>query len=259
MSILLDSRSIDRLVDDELSPFERRQLLALADATPDGWRKVALAFLENQAWGAVARTPDSTEFAPVVLAPASAGCNGKADPICANHQADSNSIGEVVAATPRIAETTIRAGTSSRRSHAWLIAASLIPIFFATGLWLGRAGKADRSRSPFVPIRFGPSVERSPWSVSPPIETVGRLELTSDQSGEFCAGEVPIVSGVTLDSDWLGRTGSAVPDSLKARWEREGYQVEEQRSLMSVGLKDGRQAVVPIENVRVKYVGQMIY
>ena len=40
---------IDRLVDDELSPAEREELLAALEQE-DGWRDCALAFLENQSW-----------------------------------------------------------------------------------------------------------------------------------------------------------------------------------------------------------------
>src|SRR3990172_4689745 len=46
-----DDILFDRLVDGELSPGERRELLASLDGRPDGWRRCALAFLEAQAWG----------------------------------------------------------------------------------------------------------------------------------------------------------------------------------------------------------------
>jgi hypothetical protein len=45
-----DDIQFDRLVDGELSPTERRALLASLDAQPEGWRRCALAFLEAQAW-----------------------------------------------------------------------------------------------------------------------------------------------------------------------------------------------------------------
>lgn len=43
-------RDFDRLVDNELTDSERRQLLAALDDVPDAWRRCALAFLEAQAW-----------------------------------------------------------------------------------------------------------------------------------------------------------------------------------------------------------------
>jgi hypothetical protein len=45
-----DASQIDLLIDGELSPEARRALLARLDASPDGWRRCALAFLEAQAW-----------------------------------------------------------------------------------------------------------------------------------------------------------------------------------------------------------------
>jgi hypothetical protein len=63
-------RLIDRLVDGELPGAERRALLALLDAEPDrdGWRRVALAFLEAQCWReAVAPAPATVAAQPPVL------------------------------------------------------------------------------------------------------------------------------------------------------------------------------------------------
>ncbi|HEY2894881.1 MAG TPA: hypothetical protein VGJ16_11725, partial [Pirellulales bacterium] len=45
-----EPRVLDRLVDGELGPQERRQLLAALDDEPGGWRHCALAFLEAQSW-----------------------------------------------------------------------------------------------------------------------------------------------------------------------------------------------------------------
>ena len=43
-------RDIDRLVDGELSPEDRRNLLKRLDNETDGWKRCALAFLEDQAF-----------------------------------------------------------------------------------------------------------------------------------------------------------------------------------------------------------------
>lgn len=45
-----DNLSFDRLVDDELSPQQRMELIGSLDERPDGWRQCALAFLEHQSW-----------------------------------------------------------------------------------------------------------------------------------------------------------------------------------------------------------------
>ncbi|MDR3639502.1 MAG: hypothetical protein P4L84_37220 [Isosphaeraceae bacterium] len=43
---------IDLLVDDELDPSARRDLVARLDAVPGGWRRCALTYLEDQGWRA---------------------------------------------------------------------------------------------------------------------------------------------------------------------------------------------------------------
>jgi hypothetical protein len=43
-------QAIDRLVDGELSPADESRLLAQLDVTPDGWRQLALAFVESRRW-----------------------------------------------------------------------------------------------------------------------------------------------------------------------------------------------------------------
>ena len=45
-----DALQLDRLVDGELSAEARRAFFARLDASPEGWKRCALAFLEAQAW-----------------------------------------------------------------------------------------------------------------------------------------------------------------------------------------------------------------
>jgi hypothetical protein len=50
------SRLIDRLVDGELSDDERGELLSRLDQSAEGWRTLALAFLEAQTWRSALHT-----------------------------------------------------------------------------------------------------------------------------------------------------------------------------------------------------------
>src|SRR5689334_11682113 len=63
----------DRLVDGELTPSERRQLLTALDDRPEDWRRCAIAFLEAQSWreglGQIAR--DSPTEAKELKSPTS--------------------------------------------------------------------------------------------------------------------------------------------------------------------------------------------
>lgn len=47
----IDDLLLERLVDGELTEAEYRNLLAELDQRHDGWRRCAMAFLEDQAWG----------------------------------------------------------------------------------------------------------------------------------------------------------------------------------------------------------------
>jgi hypothetical protein len=51
----------------------------------------------------------------------------------------------------------------------------------------------------------------------------------------------------------------AIPEYLRRQLEREGYEVRNDRKLVSVALKDGRTATVPVETVQYRFVGQRVY
>ena len=51
---------IDRMVDGGMTPDELRKSIERLDATPEGWRRCALAFLEAQSWAEAFRSMDGT-------------------------------------------------------------------------------------------------------------------------------------------------------------------------------------------------------
>ncbi len=51
MTEIVNELEIQRCVDGELSDDQQRALLTRLEGTPDGWRMLALAFVENQVWG----------------------------------------------------------------------------------------------------------------------------------------------------------------------------------------------------------------
>jgi hypothetical protein len=48
-------------------------------------------------------------------------------------------------------------------------------------------------------------------------------------------------------------------DSVVKQWEQRGYQAETQKRLISMELKDGRKVDVPVQEVRLRYVGDRTY
>lgn len=208
--------AIDRLVDGSLDDAGRRALLTQLDGDPEGWRRCALAFLEDQAWRMALTEPPSP--------------------------------GLMVGPSPT--------SRVPRRSRLRLpIAASVLAATFAAGLGVGGAG---RGRGPVEVARPGPAMASPTTEERPPdpVREVGWVDLVDRSSGESPPRRLPILSGPGLDERWLRDQPPSVPDYVRAQWERQGYQVEERRRLVSVVLEDGRRVSIPVDEVEVEYVGQ---
>jgi hypothetical protein len=223
----VDNAAIDRLIDGELSDAERREILLLIENEPEGWRRCALAFLEDQA------------FRKALAGVASAGEKVK-------HLA-SDSL-----APPR-----------TRNRNLWLrhvpIAASLIALTFAAGFAAGGlttptpGPEIARSKAPEPSIH---KPETPPKPADESIREVGTIDLVDGSSGEGAVQRIPIYSGPGLDDRWLKSQPSTVPEYVRTRWEREGYQVKESRKVVSVILDDGRKVSIPVDEVALDFVGQ---
>ena len=62
-----------------------------------------------------------------------------------------------------------------------------------------------------------------------------------------------------LDEQWLQNAASPIPGNVLQSLDRTGHRVEQQRELVSVPLKDGRQLVVPVNHIKVHYMGNGPY
>jgi hypothetical protein len=247
---------IDRLLDGAVQPGEMRKAVKLLDATPDGWRRCAVAFLEAQSWGDAMRCEEESAptnrlelrgFMPQVLS----GHSG-IDPVrpCPDTQP-------------------LRGGR--------LLAASVVLVAFTLG-WAGHGWRTqiarekpenpnvvDTGSSPRVrsgsldeaaPPSSGPLPEAEPQSLAvrgPIIQEVARLRIGT---GKSTTAEVPILAGTGIDERFLLEQPPAVSEHQRAVWERLGYQLEQRRRLVSIPLSDGRRAAVPIDQVKVRYVGR---
>jgi len=209
--------AIDRLVDGCLGEAERRELLLRLDDEAEGWRRCALAFLEDQAMRSALALP--------VAAP---------KPV------------PVPTVVPRR-----RRPALLRLS----VAASMIAATFAAGFAAGGAsrGRVQPLVAKADPPRVVPP---SPDPAEAPVREVGWIDVVDANNGESPARRVPILSGPGLDERWLRDQPPSVPDYVRAQWERKGYQVEERRRLVSLDLEDGRRVAIPVDEVDVEFVGQ---
>ena len=97
-----------------------------------------------------------------------------------------------------------------------------------------------------------PHATESPWHV---------VTVAAQSDGQHATPvmNVPAVERNNVDEQWLRSTPSAIPDNVLQALDRTGHKVEQQRELVSVPLKDGRQLVVPVDRVKVHYVGNETY
>ena len=251
-------RRLDHLVDGELAQGERRELLRQLEAAPDGWRQCAIAFLEAQAWreelaGLLGGTNPSPGQVPAEAAVA---------PVAQSRPAQRpNRLGRYV-------------GTLLAMAASFLAALLL-------GSWLQEMRHTPIERGP-KPDQFAGAVEEPgdvPRISVPPEEALAgggpaaqfgpvpqdRLPESAEdwRMVKLAAGEgsnresirLPAVQRDRLDRQWLERLPRAVPREMLEALRRTGYQVRQRRELVPMRLHDGRQLVVPVEEVDVHYVG----
>jgi len=240
----LDDPRFDQLADGELSEKERRELLAGLDSEPGGWRRCALAFLESQCWrqtfGAIAREGMVDEKPPAK-------------------------------ATPR----------SRSRWSGWVGTVLAVAASFLLTFWVGSLVKQARPGRPATPAgstsemasnagnrqlpAFPVQSERHVAVAAPQGHSAPRplrMVTVSAPAGAGGAGSsfrVPAVERDNIDQQWLGGLPPAVPDDVMQAFARTGHQVEQHRELVPVPLKDGRQMIVPVDQVDVHYVGNETY
>jgi hypothetical protein len=230
---------IDRMVDGDLTPAQLRLAVDELDRTPDGWRRCALAFLEVQCWSESLRDLEGGDTTGpwVIPIPAGAGrrWTGAALAAC---------ISLVAFSLGWLGHSLKDGPLDERRPDAHLAAVSG-SIFGDTGgapTDIGWPGQPDREASD------GLLSDRLPT-----IREVARLRVDTGGSGP---AEIPLFAGPGMDPRTLLRQPPPISEQGLAALQRRGYQLEQQRRLVSIPLGDGRRAAVPVDHVHVRYVGQ---
>lgn len=222
-----DDIQFDRLVDDELSDTERRQLLTSLDDRPDGWRKCALAFLEAQAWrremGRLTEEP---------AAPAPATPVGRVDsPI------------------------------ASRRAVQFLTLAASVFVAFTLGLAFGDLPHPHHAATPSPSNNQLASTPSTPdIPVRPAAQPTDALTLWArDASGQVRPLRVPLVDAAALDRRLGLEFQSGLPPEVLQQLKARGYQVESKRRYAPFLLDNGRPLVVPVEDTKIVPVSSRVY
>jgi len=239
----IDQHLLDLLVDGELDEPGRRELLARLDDTEDGWRRCALAFLENQCLG--------TE------------------------------LGHLARVSPAEASRKKRTGRSSffgrhRGTLAAMAASFLVALALGISwrsLFLSDAGIVSPSMdvadleapaSPDVSDGFPdtPQIVSSD-SADGPEEDPGAWRMVSfampNGSNEAETIRLPAIERDTLDEVWLDELPQAIPPEVIRTIEDSGARIRGQRRLLPLRMTDGRRLVVPVDQVEIQYVGAPAY
>lgn len=222
----IDSAQLDRLVDGELPADEYRNLLAQLEGEPDGWRRLALAFLEAQAW--------RRELASVAALP-SEGKPAAAMP---------------VKEVPVLAE----ASETNWRQLGLAMAASFLLAFslawYGQSVWMqgGDVIGPPLAAPNGLPGTFA-GAQLAPASGTAR-EALERVKVTIGEQGadrkEF---ELPVVEVNSLAAARAAMNRSAISPEADRALEQTGVKVRRQQQYLSVELEDGRRMVVPVEQV----------
>jgi hypothetical protein len=243
----IDPTQIDRLVDGELSERERSALLSRFDTEPHGWRRCALAFLEAQSW--------REELASL----------------------ESESASETAGMANRVTSPPLRRASSRLSVFKW---AAAVLVAFTLGWFVGLGSDWQRGRSGVDRIaERGAASDNSTGDLAgnaadmpaePSREVTAEKDATGGEpdalgallatvrfpdDGDGAEMQVPIYEGPDIDEAWLREQPPALPEYVKRQWERRGYKVSQQRWLYPFELEDGRQVVLPVDEVNVQFVG----
>ncbi len=245
-----DSR-FDRLVDGEMSDEERYRFLAALDDEPGGWRRCALAFLEDQAWRQSVRRAGPTDFL--------------------EERRSASAVDRATADLPRnlppaSPEVSAKPVDSDRRAApaAHLCGLALaMAVCFLVAFFLGSEFRQRRLKPAPVPrgvverpgaetngpLVAGPSAaEAMPDKVDvlAPAEVVPWGEATfvvDDAGGQV---EVPVFELDPEEAQVFVEQSAAVMDGLRHKLQQNGFDVQRVVRWSPVEMGGGQQMYVPV-------------
>lgn len=229
----IDDATLDMLVDGELNEQERRELLLSLDATRDGWRRCALAFLEAGSWRELlAKTPEQA---------------------------------------PRPATRRERGRRAARRLGTPLAMTASFLLALLLGLGIDNLLKTPAPHA--SPNQFaGTGAVQPPRKTGPAANSGGEaaprkaapyqyvtLPVPEAAAGDSALLELPVSSRSKLDKGWLSSVPFAVPESVVQSLQQRGHEVRRQRHVIPYITEDGRPVVFPVDEVQLQYVGNRDY
>ncbi len=252
----IDGQEIDLLVDGELTEERRRKLLAELDVKPDGWRRCALAFLENQCWRQTCGSLNSgTEKRPPTT------------PLPSAQQKTPSTARKSAAQSRR------RPGAVARATGVLLAMGA--SFFFALGLgsmiWNGnqQGHLINPSGGPQQAAMYSGGVATPTNPQDGSLVYDKRVVLPSKYKivtitdrrpdGTTRSIQLPAVEQNNIDETRLREIPSAIPPELVRSFQQAGHDVHQSRRLVPFRMKSGRRLVVPVDQLDVHYVSTPYY
>jgi len=259
---------IDRLVDGELDEATRRAVLSRLEHDAILCRRIALAFLENQTW----RDVFSNEVATSGMQKPRANLGSPASGIALGVQSKSDGFTQSQTTLGDGPDTANQSspGKPHRNSRlltaAWIfaVAASFVITFlgswYVQSVWFRQPAnkptigalsqKSDNASVPGGSHDISSQKESS--SSEPRLELVS-VPLPIDEAGTWATLEVPFISSSAAEVAEMMPAG--IPAEILESLSAQGHIVEQQRRFVPVSLPDGRQSIVPIDQVKIQFVG----
>ncbi len=266
---LVSAIQLDRLVDGELSESERREILTALEreecSVTCGWRRLALAFVEDQSLRQdlrrlTAEVPSRFSDLPREESRASLASSSAIKP---------NTIDNRLLTSKISANIKKRNSAAAAWQCATLVACCLIAFNFGrlSGLPPVEIAISEPRVEPVTrPDMESPARQENEESLvavnaNSPVEKWASLRLVlEDVEGTPTQSiDIPMVSDIGIDPIAFFDAPPSVPLAVRQALLRQGRVVQEQRQLLEIELSDGRRGVLPVSDVSVVDAGTDLF
>jgi hypothetical protein len=219
---MIDEPTLQKCVDGELSDADQIEFLATIESTNGGWRTLALAYVEEQAWGTVLSVPPMAKEL-----------------------------------STRPTESPARVDRF-RLSRATMVLGLLVAL--TAGLLLGDMWRESRTGPRIMANRnanpIGNPPERSVVDTRRLPQPAQRSQVPAAQSqyvmdvvdadGQTQQMTYPVYDSPNTDSQWRRR----LPGDIEQRLLRSGYLIQRLQRVQMIPLPDGGRIAFPVEMIR---------
>lgn len=267
----LDQLVLDRLVDNDLSDVEYRKVLRLVEEKPDGWRKLAIAFLESQAlekelsalhlnsdpmaaepaspWNAHQPTPPQTSPSPAEplsqqteRAAKETQATRPSGEAAGNRPSRKSASGFEKSAAPGQSVEPVSDSWWTRRLRAALPAiAACIAIVFVAGLYL-RELQNDKQRLSIG----GDNLGRSSGDNS--VVDPEYIELVSNNQADRV--RAPVYKHEVFDPATFADSLDHLTPRIQQAVNRPGWKANERTHMMPIRDGTGNQIILPLKEIK---------